>query len=328
MVGKQYSTRPGSPHSFLSAFNNKPSWSHWNAARYVLHNIHSTINYRITFTSTESSPLHHVYMFYPCASDTEAYSDAIPPKHHQHHHLTTYSNTCWGSQLRNAILEGIQLPLFRFRSMSGATVMHSGGPISWKAEQQERSSLSLCEAEIQATNTCPRLTIKTQNMIFSLSSLGYPIHNTKTATPLYNDNKVCIKWCHNMTTKGNCLIEQHENAVWDGLPTAHSPSCMSVGKQIFPACSPKKCAMVQTSDASEILSCATQVMTTSAYAVLSTTLLCLCKRHSISKHLILAFSRFSSLTAAFVFQRPIPAYQAPAAISYLVIHPLFLCRLL
>jgi hypothetical protein len=40
-------------HSFLSTYNNKPSRSHWNAARYVLHYIHSTINYRITFTSTD-----------------------------------------------------------------------------------------------------------------------------------------------------------------------------------------------------------------------------------------------------------------------------------
>ncbi len=52
-------------------------------------------------------------------------------------------------------------------------------------------------------------------MISSLSSLGYPISNTKTATPLYNYNKVCIKWCQNMTTKDNCHIEQHENPVWE-----------------------------------------------------------------------------------------------------------------
>jgi hypothetical protein len=50
-------------------------------------------------------------------------------------------------------------------------------------------------------------------MISSLSSLGYPIRDTKTATPLYNDNEACIKWCHNMTTKGNRHIEQRENAV-------------------------------------------------------------------------------------------------------------------
>jgi hypothetical protein len=133
--------------------------------------------------STESSSL-PTYMFYPHASDTEAYSDAIPPKHHQHHHLTTYSNACWASQLGNAVWEGIQSPLFKFQSMSGAIVMHSGGPISWTAEQQERTSLSSCKVEIRATNTGSRLTVNTRNMISSLSTLGYPIHNPKTVTPL------------------------------------------------------------------------------------------------------------------------------------------------
>jgi hypothetical protein len=142
---------------------------------YVLHYIHFTINYRITVTSTESSPV-HAYMFYPHASNTEKCSDAIPPKHHQHHRLTTYNDTCWGSQLGNAVQEGIQLPLFKFQSMSGAIVLLSGGPITWKPEQQDRTSLSLCEAEIQATNTGWHHTVNTRNMISFLSSLGYSIH--------------------------------------------------------------------------------------------------------------------------------------------------------
>jgi hypothetical protein len=50
-------------------------------------------------------------------------------------------------------------------------------------------------------------------MISSLSSLGYPIRDTKATTLLYNNNKACIKWCHNMTTKGNRHIEQCKNAV-------------------------------------------------------------------------------------------------------------------
>ncbi len=38
-------------HSFLSAYNNKPSKNHWNAALCALHYIHSTIDYSIMFTS-------------------------------------------------------------------------------------------------------------------------------------------------------------------------------------------------------------------------------------------------------------------------------------
>jgi hypothetical protein len=113
-----------------------------------------------------------------------------------------------------------------------------------------------------------------------------------------------------------------------GLPMAHSSSCMSVRKQILPTFLPKKCTMVQTSNASEILSCATQAITTSSATVLSKTLLCLCKRCSILNRLVMAFLRFASLTTAFVFRRPSPAFQAPATISYLVLHFLLLCRLL
>ncbi len=208
------STRPdlAVTHSFLSAYNNKLSQSHWNAAFYVLHYIHSTINYGITFTSKES-PAFHAYMLYPHASDTKAYTDALPPKPDQHHRLTTYSNAYWGSQLGNAIQEGIQLPLFKLRSMSRAIVMCSGGPIPWKAEQQEWTSLSSCEAEIRATNTGLHLMVNTHNMISSLLSLGYPICNTDTATLLYNGDGACVKCCHNMTTKGNQHIKNRKNAV-------------------------------------------------------------------------------------------------------------------
>ena len=128
-------------HSFLSAYCNKPSRSHLNAALYVLHYIHSTIDYGFSFSSEEKAPL-HTYMTFPHSSDTEAYNDAIPPRPEHHHRLTTYSDACWGSQIGNAIREGIQLPLFKFRSMSGAIIFRSGGPITWKTERQERTSLS------------------------------------------------------------------------------------------------------------------------------------------------------------------------------------------
>jgi hypothetical protein len=77
--------------------------------------------------------------------------------------------------------------------MNRAIVMHSGGPISWKAEQQQRTSLSLCKAEMRATNTGSCLTVNTLNMISPLSSLGYLIHDNQTVTPLYSNNKGCIK---------------------------------------------------------------------------------------------------------------------------------------
>jgi hypothetical protein len=61
--------------------------------------------------------------------------------------------------------------------------------------------------EIHATNMGSRLTVNTCNMISHLSSLGYPINDATRPTILYNDNNACVKWCHNMTTKGSCDIE-------------------------------------------------------------------------------------------------------------------------
>ena len=72
--------------------------------------------------------------------------------------------------------------------------MQSGGPITWKADRQEPTALSLCNAEIRgATIMGSCLTINMRNMISSLSELGYPIHNCESPTPLYNDNEACIK---------------------------------------------------------------------------------------------------------------------------------------
>jgi hypothetical protein len=93
--------------------------------------------------------------------------------------------------------------------------MQSGGPIAWKADRQDRTSLSSCEAKIWATNMGSRLTVNTRNMIYGLSNLGFPITDCASATPLYNDNDACIKWCHNMTTKGNRHIENRENSTWE-----------------------------------------------------------------------------------------------------------------
>jgi hypothetical protein len=151
-------------------------------------------------------------MTFPHSSDTEAYNNAIPPCLAQHHRLTTYSDACWGSQIGKAIREGIQLPLFKFRSMSDAIIFRSGSPITWKTDHQERTSLSSCDTKIRTTNMGSRLTVNVCNMILHLASLGYPITDAKQLTPLYNDNEACVKWCHNLTTKGNHHIEHREKA--------------------------------------------------------------------------------------------------------------------
>ena len=95
--------------------------------------------------------------------------------------------------------------------MSGATIMQSSGPNTWKADWQERTALSSCDAEIRVTNMGSRLTVNTRNMISSLADLGYTILNCTPPTNLYNNNDTCVKWCHNMTTKGKCHIDRENS---------------------------------------------------------------------------------------------------------------------
>jgi hypothetical protein len=68
-----------------------------------------------------------------------------------------HSNACWGSQIGLAVHDGTLLPLFKFQSMSGGIIFHKGGPIVWVAVQQEKTSLSSCEAKIWATNKISKI---------------------------------------------------------------------------------------------------------------------------------------------------------------------------
>jgi hypothetical protein len=120
------------------------------AGLYVLHYIHLTHNYGISFTSDDTA-LMHSYVHYPPPSVTETYDDAIPPKLGSSNQLSAYRDACWGSQLGSFVADSTLLPLFKFRSMNGGIVFKNGGPLGWLGKRQDRTSLSSCKAEIHAT---------------------------------------------------------------------------------------------------------------------------------------------------------------------------------
>jgi hypothetical protein len=97
--------------------------------------------------------------------------------------------------------------------MSGGIIFRQGGPISWTSIRQERTSLSSCEAEIWATNEVSKLVMGICNLADSVRTSGHNINDTQVASPIYNDNKSCIKWSHNMMTKQTHHMEMHKNAV-------------------------------------------------------------------------------------------------------------------
>ena len=207
-------TRPdlAAVHSFLSSYNMCPAVGHMKSALYALHYIHSTSDYGISFTSKDRAPI-HTYLHYPDASDAECFDDARPPKPDRRHLLTTYSDACWGSQIGNAVPHGVGVPLFKFRSMSGAIIFRSGGPIAWKGERQEKTSGSSCEAEIRATNLGCKLTMGLRNFAEDFSSAGVHLHDCGAPTSVYNDNQSCVNWSHNLTMKNTRHMELKENSV-------------------------------------------------------------------------------------------------------------------
>ena len=80
-------------HSFLSSYTNRPSPSYWDAALYILHNIHSTHDHGISFISEDKSPL-HTYLHFPTTSDDKAYDDTVTSSPYNSHKLPTYSDAC------------------------------------------------------------------------------------------------------------------------------------------------------------------------------------------------------------------------------------------
>jgi hypothetical protein len=102
-------------HLFLLSYNSKPSTGHMKATLHALHYIHSTHNYGIHSTSLDTDPI-HTFVHFLDSSNVEADTDAKPPSPSHSSPLTSYSNTCWGSQIGSAVCDGTLLPLFKCHS--------------------------------------------------------------------------------------------------------------------------------------------------------------------------------------------------------------------
>jgi hypothetical protein len=201
-------------NSFLSSYSAKPAVGHMKSALYALHYIHSSFDYGISFTSKDMASMHS-YIHYPLSTDVEVYTDAIPPKPSTTQTISVYSNVCWDSQIGSVVAEGTILPLFKFRFMNGGIIFKNSGLLGWLGKQQERTSLSSCEAEIRATYATSKKVVNFQNLSRSVSESGHKIEVLSSPMLLYNENDACVKWSHNMTSKAACHIELRENSIWE-----------------------------------------------------------------------------------------------------------------
>ncbi len=203
------------------------------AALYIIHYIHSTHDYGISFTSNNVAPMHS-YVHFPSSSDTEAYDNAVPPKLGSSNTLSAYSDACWGSQSGSLMADGTLLPLFKFRSMNGGIVLKNGVPIGWLGERQDRTSLSSCKAKICATSTTLKKVVDFCNLSCSVSKAGHTLPDIDAPTVLYNDNDACVKWSYNMTSKAARHIKLRKNSVWEWVQN-NTLHVKHVSRKINPA---------------------------------------------------------------------------------------------
>jgi len=135
--------------SFLASYSSCPAKQHLEAALYVVRYLRSTTSQGIAYHSSASAAT-SAYLHFPPDHDREAYSDATPSPPTTD--MQGFCDANWGSQIGNAIKDGEEVELFKYRSVSGYLVMRCGGPIAWKAIHQDRTSRSTCKAEVRATN--------------------------------------------------------------------------------------------------------------------------------------------------------------------------------
>eukprot|EP00957_Ditylum_brightwellii_P182658 13913403-Ditylum_brightwellii.AAC.1 len=77
-------------------------------------------------------------------------------------------------------------------SVSGYILFRNGGPIAWGSECQPCTAQSSCEADF-------------------MWDLDLP--DFHKPTPVYNDNRACMDWCHSSSNKGMRHIDMKENLI-------------------------------------------------------------------------------------------------------------------
>ena len=194
--------------SFLAAYSAGPLPGHVAAAKYALKYVHSTVDQGIAFHSHNTDATLQSHLHFPFGHDKEAYSDAHAPLPHHAHLCTSYTDACWGSQIGSSVPDGTEIPLWKYRSMSGYVVMRMGGPVAWDAFRQDQCARSSTHAEVLATDECSK---GTMTLRLKCRDLGLPDY--KTPTPIHNDNQACVKWCKLSVSKSMKYLDIREVAV-------------------------------------------------------------------------------------------------------------------
>lgn len=205
-----------------------------DSALYVVRYLRSTASHGIAFHSASASST-EAYVHYPFPHDAEAYHDATPPPTDQMHLMTGFSDANLGSQIGNSVPDGVEVEMFKYRSMSGFLIMRCGGPIAWKAVRQERCSRSSCEAEIRAVDEATKEIL---SLRYRCDDMGLP--DASSPTLLFNDNRGTVDWAKGTTTKGMRHMNFRDVSVGRAFVTTKSISTTSTALSILATSSRRK----------------------------------------------------------------------------------------
>jgi len=123
------------------------------------------------------------------------------------------SDANWGPQDASITQHSVELPLFASRSMS-AFYVDILGPVHWLSRRQSITAASSAEAEIYATDECVRFLLDLSQLLDFLDVKDIFMPSTTT---IYNDNRACVQWSKNTTSKGLRHIQMKENRIRENI---------------------------------------------------------------------------------------------------------------
>jgi hypothetical protein len=185
--------------SLLAKHQSNPSLGHMEAARYATQYLAHMKTLGIYFTSQKRSQL-APFLQFPIGP-----SQVIP-----------MSDANWGPQDASQACYQMELSLFASRSMS-AYVIDLLGPLHWMSKRQSVTAGSSAEAKIYATNECVKFLLELSQLMDFLQVRDIFMPGTTT---IYNDNKACVQWSKNTTSKGLHHIQMRENCIWENIASS------------------------------------------------------------------------------------------------------------
>ena len=178
------STRPdiAVAHKLLSRHMSNPSPEHMEAGKHVLRYIRGTSDRGLCFVERSDDSQLHGFVAWP--------HNVSPPDHDQ---TCDFTDSNWGPQDASHPLpeefETRTVTDDECKSVQGALMIRTGGPIWWKVEREERCSRSSCEAEIKSIDL---ITKEGQHITYLMEEMG--LSDVSQPIPIYNDNKGTVDW--------------------------------------------------------------------------------------------------------------------------------------